>query len=55
MSECLLGDIGGSKSRFALANSAGRPDRVLVIDNNAVADLPAAIESYLENRKPFII
>jgi glucokinase len=48
MSERLLADIGGSKSRFALINSAGRPDRVLVIENDAVADLPAAIECYLE-------
>jgi glucokinase len=48
MTECLLADIGGSKSRFALANSAGRPEHVLVIDNNAVADLPGAIECYLE-------
>jgi glucokinase len=48
MSECLLADIGGSKSRFALANSAGRLECILVIDNDAVADLPAAIECYLD-------
>src|SRR5690349_15437815 len=48
MSETLLADIGGSKSRFALANSAGRPDRILVIDNDTVADLAGAIEYYLD-------
>jgi glucokinase len=48
MSETLLADIGGSKSRFALANSAGRPERILVIDNDAVADLDAAVARYLE-------
>jgi glucokinase len=44
----LLADIGGSKSRFALANSAGRPERILVIDNDTVADLEAAVARYLE-------
>ena len=48
MSESLLADIGGSKSRFALANSAGRPERILVIDNDTVADLDAAVARYLE-------
>jgi glucokinase len=48
MTESLLADIGGSKSRFALANSAGRPERILVIDNDTVADLDAAVARYLE-------
>src|SRR5262249_48120391 len=48
MTESLLADIGGSKSRFALANSAGRPERIAVIDNDTVADLDAAVASYLE-------
>jgi glucokinase len=48
MTESLLADIGGSKSRFALANSAGRPERLLVVDNDAVADLDAAVARYLE-------
>ena len=48
MSMTLLADIGGSKSRFALANSGGRPERVLVIENDTVADLEAAVERYLD-------
>jgi glucokinase len=43
MSLTLLADIGGSKSRFALANSAGRPERILVIENDTVVDLDAAV------------
>jgi glucokinase len=48
MSHTLVGDIGGSKSRFALANSAGRPERILVIDNDTATDLEAAIARYLD-------
>src|SRR5262249_2036990 len=48
MGTSLLADIGGSKSRFALANSAGPPERVLVIENDTVADLDAAVARYLE-------
>jgi glucokinase len=48
MTESLLADIGGSKSRFALANPAGRPERIAVIDNDTVADLDTAVASYLE-------
>jgi glucokinase len=48
MSHALLADIGGSKSRFALANAAGRPERVTVIENDTVADLEAALSRYLE-------
>jgi len=48
MSDTLLADIGGSKSRFALASSAGWPERVLVIHNDTVADLSAAVGRYLE-------
>ena len=48
MSQALLADIGGSKSRFALASSAGRPERILVIDNDTAADLEAAVARYLE-------
>ena len=43
MSLTLLADIGGSKSRFALANSAGRPERILIMDNDTVADLDGAV------------
>jgi glucokinase len=48
MSAILLADVGGSKSRFALANSAGRPERILVVDNDTVASLEAAVARYLE-------
>src|SRR5260370_1673338 len=48
MGTTLLADIGGSKSRFALASSAGAPARVLVIENDTVADLDAAVARYLE-------
>src|SRR5262244_4218222 len=48
MRTSLLADIGGSKSRFALAKSAGPPERVLVIENDTVADLDAAVARYLE-------
>jgi glucokinase len=48
MSHILLGDIGGSKSRFALANSAGRPEHILVVDNDTVADLESAVARYLD-------
>src|SRR5256886_8902777 len=48
MSTTLVADIGGSKSRFALSNSSGELERVLVIDNNTVAGLDAAVAHYLE-------
>ncbi len=48
MGTTLLADIGGSKSRFALANSAGPPERMSVIENDTVADLDAAVARYLE-------
>jgi glucokinase len=48
MTVVLLADIGGSNSRFALANSAGRPERVLVIENETVANLEAAVARYLD-------
>src|SRR5207237_2186175 len=44
----LLGDIGGTHSRFAFAGSDGRPQRIKVIDNDQVADLETAIARYLE-------
>jgi glucokinase len=47
-SSILLADIGGSKSRFALAGPAGRPERTLVIENDTVADLAAAVARFLE-------
>jgi glucokinase len=48
MSAALLADIGGSKSRFALADSAGWPERILVIENDTVADLETAVARYLQ-------
>jgi len=48
MSQSLLADIGGSKSRFALANAAGRPERILVIDNDEVAGFEGAVARYLD-------
>jgi glucokinase len=48
MSSTLLADIGGSKSRFALANSAGRPECIVAIDNDTVPDLAAAVARYLD-------
>src|SRR2546428_12421563 len=48
MNTTLVADIGGSKSRFALANSSGDLEHVLVIENDTVADLDAAVARYLE-------
>ena len=48
MSSILLADIGGTKSRFALGGSSGRPQHILVIDDDAFSGLEAAIASYLE-------
>jgi glucokinase len=44
----LLADIGGSKSRFALADAAGPPERIQVIANDTVADLESAVARYLD-------
>jgi glucokinase len=48
MSEILVADIGGSKSRFALVHAAGRPERVGRIENDTVANLEAAVADYLQ-------
>jgi glucokinase len=48
MRTTLLADIGGSKSRFAIANSSGALEHVLVIHNDTAADLDAAVSRYLE-------
>jgi len=47
MSPSFLADIGGSNSRFALANSGGRPDHIRIIENDKVASLEQAVEDYL--------
>src|SRR5947209_3689075 len=49
MSAALLADVGGSKTRLALANATGPPDRILVIENDTVADLETAVTQYLEH------
>jgi glucokinase len=48
MSTTLVADIGGSKSRFALANSSGDLEHILVIQNDTFADLDTAVARYLE-------
>src|SRR5262249_56085255 len=47
MRTSLLADIGGSKSRFALAQTARPPQRVLGIENDTGAPLHAAGARYL--------
>ena len=47
MSHVLLADIGGSTSRFAYANSGGRPERILAFDNDTFGGIEAAIARYL--------
>jgi hypothetical protein len=49
MSAALVADIGGSKSRFGLANGAGWPERIVVIENDTVADLETAVTRYLKD------
>jgi glucokinase len=49
MSAALLADVGGSKTRLALANATGPPARILVIENDTVADLETAVTRYLEH------
>jgi len=44
----LLADIGGTNSRFALAGPDGRPERVMIVGNDTVADLEGAITRYLD-------
>jgi glucokinase len=46
--EVLLADIGGTNSRFALSGPDGRPERMLIIENDSVADLETAITRYLQ-------
>jgi glucokinase len=48
MSSTLVADIGGTKSRFGIANSAGLPRNIAIIDNDTVTDLGAAVAHYLD-------
>ena len=47
MSQALLADIGGSNTRFAVCEPGGRPERVMVVDNESVSGPEAAIRRYL--------
>jgi glucokinase len=44
----LLADIGGTNSRFALAGADGRPQRILIFEDDSAASLEAAIARYLD-------
>ena len=43
----LLADIGGTNSRFAFAGASGRPEHVVIVENDTVQSLQDAIETYL--------
>src|SRR5687767_9488862 len=43
----LLADIGGTNSRFAFAGASGRPEHMVIVENDTVPSLEGAIESYL--------
>src|SRR5262249_6359974 len=45
----LLGDIGGTNSRFALPGRDGRPHQMLIVENDSVDSLDAAIARYLDD------
>jgi glucokinase len=47
MTSVLLADIGGSTTRFAVCAPGGRPDRLMIIDNETVSGAEAAIRRYL--------
>ncbi|HEY2135586.1 MAG TPA: glucokinase, partial [Xanthobacteraceae bacterium] len=47
MASTLLADIGGSTTRFAVCERGGRPDCVMVVDNETVSGPEAAIRRYL--------
>ncbi len=50
-SSVLLADIGGTYSRFALADANGRPEQIAVFANDDIASLDVAIRSYLADTK----
>jgi glucokinase len=47
MPSILLADIGGSTTRFAVSEPGGRPDRIVIVDNETVSGPEAAIRRYL--------
>jgi glucokinase len=49
MSAALVADIGGSNSRFGLANATGWPEQIVVIENDTVPNLETALAHYLTN------
>ena len=48
MTSVLLADIGGSSTRFAMCKLGGRPEGMVVIDNETVSGPEAAIRRYLD-------
>jgi glucokinase len=48
MAITLVADIGGTNSRFAVAQPGGRLESISVIHNDSVPDLEAAVANYLE-------
>jgi len=48
MTSVLVGDIGGSTTRFAVCAPGGRPQEIGVIDNDSVSGPEAAIRRYLD-------
>src|SRR5665213_1957243 len=49
MKQVLVGDIGGTHSRFALSQSGGGPHEARTFDNDEVGSLEAAIGQYLKD------
>jgi glucokinase len=47
MPETLIADIGATNSRFALAGAAGRPERIVAIENDSVSGIEEAIARYI--------
>lgn len=47
MTDILIADIGGSTTRLALSDPGGRPDHIIRSENDDIAGIEAAIESYV--------
>jgi glucokinase len=47
MTDILIADIGGSTTRLALAEAGGRPDHIIRFENDDIAGIEAAIETYI--------
>ncbi|HUZ75289.1 MAG TPA: glucokinase [Stellaceae bacterium] len=48
----LIGDVGGTHTRFALLDAAQRPERVRVLASEDYPSLASAITAYLDAEKP---